>query len=92
MSRYIDAEWIRNIYADFEHYENRDDWTTPIANVLAVIDDAPSIDIVRCKECMHWYKAIDENGIERFNFSKCIKGHYGNGLEFYCADGERKES
>ncbi len=45
MSRYIDAEWIRNIYADFEHYENRDDWTTPITNVLAVIDDAPSIDI-----------------------------------------------
>ena len=43
MSKWIDAEWIRNIYADFEHYENRDDWTTPIANVLAVIDDAPSI-------------------------------------------------
>ncbi len=51
MSRWIDAEWIRNIYADFEHYENRDDWTTPITNVLAVIDDAPSIDIVRCEEC-----------------------------------------
>lgn len=45
MSKWIDAEWIRNIYADFEHYENRDDWTTPIANVLAVIDDAPSIEI-----------------------------------------------
>ena len=53
MRRYIDAEWIRNIYADFEHYENRDDWTTPITNVLAVIDDAPSIDIVRCGECIH---------------------------------------
>ena len=56
MSRWIDAEWIRNVYADFEHYDNRNDWTTPIANVLAVIDDAPSIDIVRCKECK-WAKA-----------------------------------
>lgn len=51
MSRHIDAEWIRNVYADFEHYDNRNDWTTPITNVLAVIDDAPSIDIVFCKEC-----------------------------------------
>lgn len=51
MSRYIDAEWLRNLYADFEDYGGRDDWTTPIANVLATIDDAPSIDIVRCKEC-----------------------------------------
>ena len=51
MSRYIDAEWIRNVYADFENYDNRNDWTTPIANVLAVIDDAPSINIVFCKEC-----------------------------------------
>lgn len=52
----------------------------------------PTIEIVRCKECKHWYRAIDESGtIERFNFSECTKGHYGNGLEFYCADGERSE-
>ena len=51
MNKYIDAEWIRDVYADFKDYEGRDDWTTPITNVLAVIDDAPSIDIVRCKEC-----------------------------------------
>lgn len=53
MSRYIEAEWIRNVYADFNDYNGRDDWTTPIANVLAVIDDTPSIDIVRCKECKY---------------------------------------
>lgn len=63
MSRYIDAEWIKNIYADFEHYDNRNDWTTPITNVLAVIDDAPSIDIVRCRECKHWTNGDDVYGI-----------------------------
>ena len=56
MSRYIDAEWIKGVYADFKDYKGRDDWTTPISNVLAVIDDAPSIDIVRCKEYKSWLK------------------------------------
>jgi hypothetical protein len=47
-------------------------------------------DIIRCKECRHWYRALDESGIiERINFSRCTKGHFGNGLGFYCADGER---
>lgn len=76
MSRYIDAEWIRNIYADFEHYENRDDWTTPITNVLAVIDEAPSIDIVRCKECKH-----------REEYP--CKVYHDD--DWYCADGERED-
>ena len=75
MSRYIDAEWIRNIYADFEHYENRDDWTTPITNVLAVINDAPSIDIVRCKECKHCSK-------DRIKWS--VKGEDGNWIDTKC--------
>ena len=58
---------------------------------ITIVDDAPSIDIVRCKECKHWHREIDENGVEYVNFSKCTKGHYGNGLDFHCADGERRE-
>ena len=87
--RLIDAEWIRNIYADFEHYENRDDWTTPITNVLAVIDDAPSIDIVRCKECK-WFDA-GEN--ESDSWHLCTR-HFGKYINFaeddYCSYGERE--
>ena len=74
MSRYIDAEWIRNVYADFEHYDNRNDWTTPITNVLAVIDDAPSIDIVRCKECKHR--------------ETCCRPCYKS-ADSYCSDGQK---
>lgn len=85
MSRYINAEWIRNIYADFEHYENRDDWTTPITNVLAVIDDAPSIDIVRCAECKCW-----------LNDHICThwSGYYGTIetiADDFCSYGERED-
>ena len=86
MSRYIDAEWIRNVYADFEHYDNRNDWTTPIANVLAVIDGAPSIDIVRCKECK-WGKPYSDKQLE------CDALGLG-GLKFpndFCSYGERSE-
>ena len=46
MSRYIDAEWLLNF---FEPYPN--DYQTPLGLLRACVDDAPSIDIVRCKEC-----------------------------------------
>ena len=85
MSRYIDAEWIRNVYADFEHYENRDDWTTPIANVLAVIDDAPSIDIVRCGECEKW---LDGSGLCK-HWSK-LYGSVLTKADDFCSYGERE--
>ena len=83
MSKYIDAEWIRNVYADFEHYENRDDWTTPIANVLAVIDDAPSIDIVRCKECKY--------GQEDLFHMFCAYHHHKTYADDFCSYGCREE-
>lgn len=86
MSRYIDAEWIRNVYADFEHYENRDDWTTPITNVLAVIDDAPSIDIVRCKECQRKYVTGDTTQYYVCDFMDAQYEENG-----YCHHGERIE-
>ena len=86
MRRYIDAEWIRTIYADFEHYENRDDWTTPITNVLAVINDAPSIDIVRCKECK-WAKA---NGT--YQWCGRLDSTARITADDFCSYGEREES
>lgn len=84
MSRYVDADAL---IAKLKKYNPQ---TSKVKIAQIVVNNLPSIDIVRCKECAHWDKAINENGIEHFNFSKCIKGHYGNGLEFYCADGERR--
>ena len=62
MSKYIDAEWLLNFVAEFpDHY------TLTVGNLRAVINDAPSIDIVRCKECveydddwcMYWQNVIN---------------------------------
>lgn len=49
MSKWIDAEWILNF---FEPYPN--DYQTPLGLLRACVDDAPSIDIVSCKECKYW--------------------------------------
>lgn len=84
MSRYIDADaLIVNMRGAFiDHVEE--------FRAITIVEDAPSIDIVFCKECKHWHREINESGVEYVNFSKCTKGHYGNGLDFYCADGERE--
>ena len=90
MSRYTNVDILINGFIS-----KLDDEETLFNQVarrfIYLLRSSLSIDIVKCKECIHWDRAIDESGIERFNFSKCTKGHYGNGLEFYCADGEKEE-
>ena len=75
MSRWIDAEWLLNF---FEPYPN--DYQTPLGLLRACVDDAPSIDIVRCKECKHRKK----NGfcLEHNRYEKNDSG--------YCSYGERE--
>ena len=48
MSRYVDAEWLLNF---FEPYPN--DYQTPLGSLRACVDDAPNIEIVRCRECKY---------------------------------------
>ena len=87
MSRWIEAEWLLNF---FEPYPN--DYHTPLGTLRACVDDAPSIDIVRCKECKHW---------ERLNYEAPKQGWcddqmpYSDGrwvdADDFCSYGERKE-
>ena len=75
MSRYIDAEWLLNFFVDIPN-----NFTLTIGNLRATVNDAPSIDIVRCREC----KAYD---------SEC-EWCGGLGLEMkpddFCSYGERE--
>jgi hypothetical protein len=54
MSRWIDGDWLLNF---FEPYP--DDYQTPLGTLRACVDDAPSIDIVRCKECKKAHLTYD---------------------------------
>ena len=103
MSRYIDADALiadmqeryckpcKEKGEDYHEVRCRACWVDDAINDVDGFADN-SMDIVFCKECKHWHREIDENGIEYVNFNKCTKGHCGNGLDFHCADGERRES
>lgn len=75
MSRYIDASGIP-INTSF--------WS----EIGKLIDEAPSIDIVRCKECKwaDWYKTADGK-----QFCYCMEtGNGGRTADDYCSYGERE--
>lgn len=51
MSRYIDTKWLEDNAKEYSlgYYES-DEWATP----LIALDEAPSIEIIRCRECKYW--------------------------------------
>ena len=83
MRRYIDAEWLKELYQPYESYNGKE-LAVPIGAILANIDDAPSIDICFCRECKHWNKAPNT---ERGWCDEC------DGLlepNFFCGDGAKE--
>lgn len=90
MSRYIDADALDRAFSklrfnndgELNHYGDRPNWYLWGSEIENLIADAPSIDIVRCKECK-WYKqseAFCENG----------NGLWQAGDECFCNYGERE--
>ena len=74
MSRYIDADALVIDY--YDDYETKDDaYTYPYVS-KAQIDSAPSIDIVRCKECKYRFQC-------RWNFED-------TNPDGFCSYGERR--
>ena len=99
MSRWIDGEWLLNF---FEPYPN--DYHTPLGTLRACVDDAPNIEIIRCRECKHRPIKEDADG-ENYGFN-LIEPTEGDELcpclvsdgwyswmpkdDFYCGYGERE--
>lgn len=87
MSRYIYAKWLSECFPD----KGEGNWTYN-ATAKAYIESAPSIDIVRCKDCKHAHMTYD--GLCKY--CDTWKDDDGNLLElyldgdYYCADGERE--
>lgn len=96
--RLIDADALKPDY--YEEYEAEDDEYVYRYYSEEQIDKAPSIDIVRCKECKHTYKWDSGCGAELVcKARRCDPSDWGNDrIEFYvkaddfCSYGERKES
>lgn len=93
MDKYIDAEWLKQNF-------NTVFWS----QITKTIDSAPSIEIIRCKECKHRPIKEDAEGADYgFNISApngdercpCLveDGWYSWIPEddFYCAYGKRED-
>lgn len=92
--RLIDADDFDVItYKETESYS--DYFDSGVLYMLDRIDAAPTVDaveVVRCEKCRHWHRCM-QGDVEILAFSKCLKGNpLGNGNNYFCADGERKEA
>lgn len=85
MNRWIDGNWLLNF---FEPYP--DDYQTPLGTLRACVDDAPLLDLVRCAECKHAHLTYDGE-VKYCNIWFPNDSMYLS-KDYYCADGERKES
>ena len=57
MSRYIDADALRKEYNDwyklFAWGDGTDAEKATIARAIQILDEQPSTDVVKCKDCIH---------------------------------------
>ena len=90
--RSIDADALHKAYMELRNFKQdpqSGDWISlravPLTTVIRMLNDAPSIDIVRCKEC-RWGKPYSDKQLE------CDALGLG-GLKFpddFCSYGERE--
>ena len=91
MSRYIDVdkliaeiENMNNVdYGSFMDYDVHRGAGYMKHDVLAVIDEQPTTEIVRCKDCM-WYNVFKDD------YNRCQRINLTRGGEQFCSYGERK--
>ena len=82
MSRYIEADALEEKAKQYSlGYYEADEWAVP----LCEISEAPSIDIIRCKECEHRHKT--DRGI---TYCDCITYGFNHIEDDFCSHGERK--
>ena len=83
MSRYIDADELERKYMSADYMDNDTAY-----DVIAELDTAPHIDIVRCKECKHWIGETEHYEDREYKACWQLCGQYMNS-EFWCKYGER---
>ena len=86
MSRYIDADALKE---KIDNMWNGRPLSSLGARILVTIDDAPSIDIVRCAECKHNYNTAINHGKMQ---PRCDFTDWKLTKNDFCSRGERKES
>lgn len=88
MSRYIDADALMATYAKHE-------FCSDMGDAMEILDHAPSIDIVFCKEC-RWYKkwktiGRDDGYCEYARMTQDGLQYVNANPDDFCSYGERSE-
>ena len=87
MSRYIDADAIEDKAKQYSlGYYEEDEWAVPFKEITS----APSIDIVRCREC-RWLRYCETEDLNMFlDCDHPDGGGIPRSEDWFCADGERE--
>lgn len=93
MSRYIDADALKQWIKDVWDWDRLDDLTTStvLRQTLSDIDDQPTADVVevvRCRDCK--YGEVDDMDFPTQIFCR-YNGNDWNEDNHYCSYGERRE-
>lgn len=83
----IDTEWLKELYQPYENYNDKE-LAVPIGAILANIDDAPTINVVRCKECK--YESICSHSVQHTTHEPTSVTIGYKSID-YCSYGEYKE-
>lgn len=95
MSRYIDADAFKKEVEDFPNCYNGWSDTYDKAFIIGAIEEQPSIDIVRCKECRYYIDFIGEQFINAPTLCgrlSTLDNYVVVKADDFCSYGERKES
>lgn len=82
MSKYIDVEWLYDNAKEYSlGYYDYDEYAVP----LSAVEDAPTIEIIRCGECKYW------NEGKCWNLKGLNKTDGTVDADDFCSYGERSE-
>ena len=90
--RLIDAEALKAKWYKINGIDENDRGARFVGytEIPRLIDQAPTVEVVQCKDCRHGHKQIKHNG-ELFyecDLSECEEWFTD---DFFCANGERRE-
>ena len=85
MSRYVDAEYVKAVMLNDRLMQGNAEFTLYLQEVETQVTALPSIDIVRCKECI-WFDT-DNTGE---GYCTYVKGLADAKADDFCSYGERE--
>ena len=92
MSRYVDAEYVKAVMLNDRLMQGNAEFTLYAQQVETQVNVLPSIDIVRCKECIHCADDYIDVGMGTMSQFTCELGRCGESVQpnDFCSYGERE--